>query len=169
MGMCGRVMACLAVLLTGVATAGVARADDAVTDRSPAAYCTKAGTDDSSHPLPHDMVDTAEQAFGLKLPPEMGERAVIWRCDEGKVVGCFFGANVPCGQMDQSTELPQVSDWCQDHPGAGVPQAVMGHDTLWRWSCDGSKAVRGNAAWTLDHRGFVQGLWRPLGPPTATP
>ncbi|MGI3776558.1 MAG: hypothetical protein ACRYGC_04605 [Janthinobacterium lividum] len=169
MGVCGRVMACLAVLLTGVATAGVAQADEAVTDRSPAAYCAKAGTDDSSHQLPHDMVDTAEQAFGLKLPAEQGERAVIWRCDGGKVLGCFFGANVPCGQMDRSTELPQVSDWCQDHPGAGVPQAVMGRDTLWRWSCDGSKAVRGNAAWTLDHRGFVQGLWRPLGPPTATP
>ncbi len=169
MDVCGRVMACLATLLLGVATSGVARADTAVTDLSPASYCTKVDTDDSSHQLPHDMVDTAEQAFGLKLPVEQGERAVIWRCDGGQVLGCFFGANVPCGQMDQRTELPSVTEWCEDHPGAGVPQEVTGHDTLWRWSCDGAKAVRGSAAWTLDRRGFVQGLWRPLGPPTATP
>ena len=169
MDVCGRVMACLATLLLGVAIVGAARADDAVTDRTPAAYCTKVDTDDSSHQLPHEMVDTAEQAFGLKLPVEQGERAVIWRCDGGQVLGCFFGANVPCGQMDQRTELPNVTEWCEDHPGAGVPQEVTGHDTLWRWSCDGAKAVRGSAAWTLDRRGFVQGLWRPLGPPTATP
>ena len=109
----------------------------------------------------------AEGAFGLRLPPELGERAVIWRCDEGKVLGCFFGANVPCGQMDQRTELPDVAQWCEDHPGAGVPQAVSGHDTIWRWSCDGSRAVRGQAAWVLDRRGFVAGLWRPLAPASA--
>lgn len=164
----GRATTCLALLL-GMAFAETARADEAAADGSPAAYCAKTGTDDSSHPLPHDMVDVAEHAFGLRLPPEMGERAVIWRCDSGQVLGCFFGANVPCGQMDQRTELPDIADWCEAHPGAGVPQAVTGHDTLWRWSCDGTKAVRGNAAWTLDRRGFVQGLWRPLGTAGATP
>ena len=169
MDVCGRVTACLATLLLGAFAAGAARADDAAAGASPAAYCARVDTDDASHPLPHDMVDTAEQAFGLRLPPEMGERAVIWRCDGGRVLGCFFGANVPCGQMDQRTDLPDVTEWCEAHPGAGVPQSVTGHDTLWRWSCDGPKVVRGNAAWVLDRRGFVQGLWRPLGPPTATP
>ena len=164
----GRLLvACLGAVLMGAAASGAARADAAPADGSPAAYCTRVGTEDNSHPLPHDMVDAAEHAFGLILPPEMGERAVIWRCDGGQVLGCFFGANVPCGQMDQRTEIPEVAEWCGAHPGAGVPQAVTGHDTVWRWSCDGSRAVRGGAAWTLDHRGFVGGLWRPLGPATA--
>ncbi len=160
-------VACLGAVLLGATAPGAARADDGAAGGSPAAYCTRVDTDDSSHPLPHDMVDSAQQAFGLTLPPEMGERAVIWRCDGGRVLGCFFGANVPCGQMDRRTELPEVAQWCEAHPGAGVPQAVTGHDTAWRWSCDGARAVRGGAAWTLDRRGFVEGLWRPLGPATA--
>ena len=103
----------------------------------------------TQHRVDAELYATAEQAFGLKLPVEQGERAVIWRCDGGRVLGCFFGANVPCGQMDQRTELPNVTEWCEDHPGAGVPQEVTGHDTLWRWSCDGAKAMRGSAAWAV--------------------
>ena len=163
----GRLLvACLGAMALGAAASGEARADGGPAE-APAAYCARVGTDDSSHSLPHDMADSAERAFGLRLPVEMGERAVIWRCDGGRVLGCFFGANVPCGQMDQRTELPEVSEWCEAHPNAGVPQAVAGQDTAWRWRCEDTKAVRGGAAWTLDHRGFVEGLWRPLGPATA--
>ena len=163
----GLLVACVGAMALVLAASGAARAESAAAEGSPAAYCARVDTDDSSHPLPHDMVASAELAFGLKLPVEMGERAVIWRCDGGRVLGCFYGANVPCGQMDQRTELPEVSEWCEAHPGAGVPQAVTGHDTAWRWRCDGAKAVRGGAAWTLDRRGFVEGLWRPLGPAAA--
>ena len=130
--------------------------------QSPVAYCARVGTDDTLQPLPHALLPAAEKAFGLHLPEDMGERGVSWRCADGKVLACFTGANLPCGKADTSTKSEAADEWCQAHPGAGIPLVVVGHDTVWRWRCDGHAAVRDGAAWQVDPRGFVSGLWLPL-------
>lgn len=132
---------------------------------SPIAYCARVGTDDTLQPLPHALLPAAEKAFGLHLPEDMGERGVSWRCADGKVLACFTGANLPCGKADTRTTSEPAGEWCRAHPGAGIPLVVVGHDTIWRWRCDGQAAVRDGAAWQVDPRGFVSGLWMPLDGP----
>ena len=132
---------------------------------SPIAYCARVGSDDTVQPLPRSLLPAAEKAFGLRLPEDMGEQGVSWRCADGKVLACFTGANLPCGKADTSTKSEAADAWCRAHPGAGIPLVVVGHDTVWRWRCDGQAAVRDGAAWQVDPRGFVSGLWLPLNGP----
>ena len=137
------------------------------TEPQPAAQCAQAGADGAVRPLPPSLLPAARAAFGEAVPAELLERAVVWRCAEGRVLGCFAGANLPCDKADTRTEIPAVDAWCRSHPGAGtVPMVVAGNASVWRWRCDGTgAAARDGAAWQVDQQGFLAGLWRPLDQP----
>lgn len=129
----------------------------------PARTCARIGTDDALRPLPPGLVAAARATFGLRTAPAgLIERGTVWRCAEGRVLACFVGANLPCGKLDRREDLPPVTEWCRSHPGGPVPASVSGHDTAWRWRCDGAVAMRDGEAWHQDARGFAAELWKPL-------
>ena len=141
---------------------GLAVSANAVAE--PGAYCARVGTEDAARPLPPALAGRAAEVFGLRsAPPEYVARATVWRCEGGRVLACFAGANLPCGKLDRRQALPAVARWCAGHPGAVVPASVSGHGSLWRWSCRGAQAVRNGAAWQLDGRGFAVETWKALG------
>ena len=136
------------------------------TEPQPSAQCAQVGGDDAVRPLPPSLLPAARAAFGEAMPAELLERGVVWRCAEGRVLGCFAGANLPCDKADTRTEIPAVDAWCRSHPGADVPMVVTGHASVWRWRCDGTgAAARNGVTWHVDQQGFVAGLWRPLDRP----
>jgi hypothetical protein len=129
----------------------------------PAPYCARTGTDDALRTLPPSLVAAARGAFGLRATPAgLIERGTVWRCAQGRVLACFVGANLPCGKLEARENLAAVDTWCRSHPGGPVPASVSGHETLWRWRCDGAAAQRDGQAWHLDARGFAAELWKPL-------
>jgi hypothetical protein len=163
-----RIVLVLCAAMAAPALAGYGPAaslvDAHATEPQPAAQCARVGTDDAVRSLPPSLLPAARAAFGETLPDEILERAVVWRCAEGRVLVCFAGANLPCDKADTRTEIPAADAWCRSHPGAGpVPMVVTGHASVWRWRCNGAgAAARDGAAWHVDPQGFVAGLWRPL-------
>jgi hypothetical protein len=128
-----------------------------------AAYCKRAGTDDTLRPVPLSLAPLVTQVFGLTMPAEVIARTSYFRCLDGQVLACTVGANLPCGKANTSRSLPAVADYCRANPGAeSVPMFVTGHDTIYQWHCAGDAAVAGGAAEQLDPRGFFVRYWRRL-------
>ena len=131
---------------------------------TPAQACARAGTDDTTRPIPASLVPTAQRLFGITAPAEAVKRLTLYRCLEGKVLLCTLGANLPCGKANRARSLPGASRFCRQSPGADViPAYATGHDTIYRWRCEGTKAVPGEAVEALDARGFIARLWKPAG------
>lgn len=133
------------------------------TAASPAEVCRQIGTDDQLRPIPLSLVPEAAKLFGLSaMPTEQVERGTVFRCFEGKVLVCNYGANLPCGKADTKRDLPAASAWCAKNPGADfIPMYVTGHDTIYRWRCDGHEAVTSATVLSVDPRGFIAQFWKP--------
>jgi hypothetical protein len=130
---------------------------------TPAQACARAGTEDATHPIPAALVPAAQRLFGITAPAEAVERLTLYRCMEGKVMLCTLGANLPCGKANRARSLPGASQFCRQTPGADViPAFATGHDTIYRWRCQGSEAVAGEPVEALDARGFIARYWKPL-------
>jgi len=133
---------------------------------TPAEMCRGLGTDDQLRPIPLSLVPTAVKLFGLAaMPAEQVQRGTVFRCDRGQVLICNYGANLPCGKADTRRDLPAAAAWCAQNPGADfIPMYVTGHDTIFRWRCDGAAAVTKGQVFTVDARGFIAQLWKPADP-----
>jgi hypothetical protein len=58
----------------------------------------------------------------------------FWRCMDGKVYGCFVGANLPCQSKADSNRTPTTSEtvFCRANPTAdAIPAAVTGRETVY--------------------------------------
>jgi hypothetical protein len=144
----------------------VTPARPAVAADGTAASCRRLRNDDTLHRLPSSEVMAARSALNLgAVPPALIERGTVWRCDRGRALACFVGANLPCGKLDARVERDDISTWCEHHSNEKVPAYVAGHDTLWGWRCEGAVAVTTGRAWTVDVRGFAAENWRPLSGP----
>ncbi|MGH7101547.1 MAG: hypothetical protein ACREFJ_04040 [Acetobacteraceae bacterium] len=153
------------LLLLGVAAGSrVALASGAAA--SPAAACRRLGTDDQLRPIPGSLVPAATRLFGLEaMPANQVERSTVFRCFEGKVLVCNYGANLPCGKADTRRTLAGASGWCATHPDAAfIPMYVTGHDTIYRWRCHGGQAVTTATIFSVDPRGFIRQFWKPAVP-----
>jgi hypothetical protein len=129
---------------------------------SPEATCAGIGTDDALRPLAPSLVGAAVQAFGYTgMTAAEVERMTVFRCMDGAVLMCSWGANLACGKAETSTDLPAASNWCEGNQNAStIPAYVTGHDTIYQWSCHDGNAVATNPA-PLDARGFFQSYWAP--------
>ena len=86
----------------------------------------------------------------------------MYRCAEGRLLVCNLGANLPCGKANTSRALPAADAWCAERPGSDfIPMYVTGHDTVYRWRCDGTKAATTGKPLEVDRRGFIVELWKP--------
>jgi hypothetical protein len=142
-----------------LALAGHASAAQAA---SAEATCAQVGTDDALRPLMPSLVGPAIQAFGYTgMTATEVEHMTVFRCMDGAVLMCSWGANLDCGKAETSSSLPAASNWCEGNRNAGfIPAYVTGHDTIYQWSCHDGNAVTTKAA-PLDRRGFFKSYWAP--------
>ncbi|MGH7120867.1 MAG: hypothetical protein ACREFP_18090 [Acetobacteraceae bacterium] len=133
---------------------------------APAEVCRKLGTSDQLRTIPRSLVPAAVRLFGLSaMPAEQVQRSTVFRCFEGNVLACNYGANLPCGKADTRRDLPAATAWCAKNPSSHfIPMYVTGHDTIYRWRCGGATAVSGAAVFSVDARGFIAQLWKPADP-----
>jgi hypothetical protein len=126
--------------------------------------CRGDATDDVPQPIPESLVPAAVRLFGLQaMPREQVARSTLYRCDEGRVLLCNLGANLPCDKANASRDLPAAEAWCAENPGSDfIPMYITGHDTIYRWRCNGTKAATMGQPLEIDRRGFISRLWKPV-------
>jgi hypothetical protein len=130
----------------------------------PAAYCQRAGTNDTTHPIPEALVPAVNAAFGTRMPASVAMDTTVFRCADHRVIVCTVGANLPCGKADTS-RAPNSGAirWCRDNPDADfVPAAITGHDTIYTWRCHAGAPQIARQTLHVDPHGFVAESWQPL-------
>ncbi len=130
----------------------------------PVAYCQRAGTDDTTRPIPKDLVPAVNAAFGTRMPARVAIDTTVYRCADHRVMVCTVGANLPCGKANtRRAPNPGVIQWCHDNPDAPfVPAAATGHDTIYAWRCHAGAPQIARQVLHTDPRGFVTEFWQPL-------
>ena len=137
----------------------------AVLAQSSGAACSQVGTDDTLRPLPTELVPAARRLFDFdaSVSANYVRAATSLRCDQGKALLCYVGANLDCGKADASRSMAAADEYCRDNPAAvGIPMSVTGHATVYEWSCDGGSAKAGEQIVATDRRGFIADNWKRL-------
>jgi hypothetical protein len=161
-------------------------AGDGETFDDPFAYCAAAGTidrPDSRYIGPHQ---TREMVIGFaraaEVPPTSSlwsgtnpGPALAWRCANGALMVCSYGANIPCdGKANTSAEPTQaIIDWCANPPPGpergprfGVPASVTGHNTIYlgAWECIEGEPVITGQPFEVDGQGYIARFWYQISP-----
>lgn len=151
--------ACVLILAAWTVCAAAARADTA------AAFCARVGTDDTLRPIPAALAPAVNAAFHTAMPTDATIRMTVFRCVDGGVLLCSFGANLPCGKADLSRLSVGAAQWCKEHRGAPfIPTAAAGHATIFNWRCRDGRPVLTDQRFKVDRRGFIAEFWRRLAP-----
>jgi hypothetical protein len=147
-----------ALVVIAIGCAGPAHAE------TPAAFCKRVGTDDTTQPIPEALVPTVNATFGMKMSARVAVDTTVFRCDHGHVMVCTVGANLPCGKANTSREPGEGTlQWCHDNPAAEfVPAAATGHDTIYAWGCQGGAPRILRQPLHVDAGGFVAEFWKAL-------
>ncbi len=153
-----------------------AQAPTPVPFTDPFAYCASVGTVDTPDaryagtPIPDEVISGFKQAAGLQSstePLDVLRKTTIWRCMDGKVYVCNFGANLPCDSKARvdKTPSPELIDFCQANPESDfVPMSVTGHDTIYSWRCaNGSPEILSQVD-QADAQGYLQRIWVAITP-----
>lgn len=146
-------------------------AADAAGGREPWATCRAAGTVDAPAPLAAEALASFYRRVlaAFELPDDAPAAAwTLWRCMDGEVWACVVGANLPCGERADASDVPAepLRRYCREHADAGaIPAAVTGRATVHLWRCAGGRPEIA-ATWSEpDPRGFHRPLWRRVEPP----
>jgi hypothetical protein len=140
----------------------------------PFAYCAAVGTIDApdaryvGDAVPEAVAKALQKALDAPdTPLDMLAKVSCWRCMNGKVYGCFVGANLPCQSKANTDRTPaqEVKDFCTENPNADfVPMAVTGRETVYEWRCtNGAPEIVRQFA-EPDERGFISHIWYELQP-----
>lgn len=144
----------------------------------PFAYCAAAGTIDApdsrytGEKTPDVVIQGFLKAAGLENtsePAEMLQKSTIWRCMDGKVYACNFGANLPCDSKANTDKTPtqEMTGYCKENQGAEfIPAYVTGHTTIYSWRCDKDKPVVDQQVFQTDAAGYLSEIWYPISPPS---
>ena len=142
----------------------------------PFAYCAAVGTLDSPDAryigaaVPDAVINGYLQAAGLTGSTElldMLRQTTTWRCMDGSVMVCNYGANLPCAAQANTDSAPTqaMNDYCAQNPGSDfIPMSVTGHETIYNWSCDGETALAGEQIDQPDAAGYLSRIWYILAP-----
>jgi hypothetical protein len=142
-----------------ISSMGTARAQDAKS------LCARATDDDRVRHIPAALVPAARRLFSFSADTPSGyiRKSTTFRCMEGKVWLCNYGANLVCGKANTSRAAAGAADFCKQNPGSDVvPMAATGHDTVYEWQCVGNKVVISKQVESVDPRGFITENWRQL-------
>jgi hypothetical protein len=140
----------------------------------PFAYCAAVGT-----------IDTPDERYvGPKMPDSIVQGLIrqgivsadaprafienaVWRCMDGKVWVCHFGANLPCLEKADTGRIPTagMEEYCQANPTADfIPAAVTGRATVYEWACKDGKPDVVKTLFKPDERGYLSEFWYELKP-----
>ncbi|MBM4429368.1 MAG: hypothetical protein FJ026_03345 [Chloroflexi bacterium] len=117
--------------------------------------------------LPEAIVKAIKTASGASedAPDDWFARGSFWRCMDGKVYGCFVGANIPCESKANTDRNPseEVKAFCAAQPNAEViPAFVTGHETVYEWRCTNGAPEIVRQVSNVDARGYVVDFWYEL-------
>lgn len=99
--------------------------------------------------------------------PDQFKQMTIWRCMNGKVYACNFGANIPCDSKANTDKNPTqaIIDFCKQNQDVDfVPMAVTGHNVIYSWRCVQGAPQLGNLIDTVDAAGYQSSFWVELTP-----
>lgn len=133
--------------------------------RALSSHCAQAGNDDRLRPIPEAIILDVRQAF--EMSPETSTDYVlsstVFRCMNGKIWLCSYGANLVCDKADVSRVSKGATAYCKGSPGSSfVPMSATGHATIYEWECQGSKAHIRKQLLRVDPRGFIAENWKQL-------
>ncbi len=140
----------------------------------PFGYCAAVGTIDSPDArymgpaVPDSVIDGFKKAAGLQgstEPVDMFRHSTIWRCMQGRVYACNYGANLPCDAKADTNKTPtsDMLDFCVNNSDANtIPMDVVGHATIYDWRCKGTKPEIHGQIDLPDPRGYLSRIWYPL-------
>jgi hypothetical protein len=160
---------------TPAATA-LATVDSSASYTDPFAYCTAVGTIDqpdarfTGERISDAMAKAIRKAVDASddAPIDMFKQASSWRCVDGKVYGCFVGANLPCDAKANTDKTPSdaINSFCTENKNAdSIPAAVTGHETVYEWGCKDGKAEIMKQVFQVDAQGYIADIWYPLEQP----
>lgn len=140
----------------------------------PFAYCAAVGTVDTpderytGSKIPDVIVQGLIQQgiVSAGAPREFVENAV-WRCMNGKVLVCHFGANLPCLEKADMGRVPTegMEEFCQANPATDyIPAVVTGRATVYQWACKDGKPEVIKTLFKPDERGYLSDFWYELKP-----
>jgi hypothetical protein len=96
---------------------------------------------------------------------DMFRKMTIWRCMDGRVYACNFGANLPCDAKANTdkTPTPEMADFCKANPEVDfIPMYVTGHNTIYSWRCvKGAPELLDQIA-QVDAAGYLANIWYPI-------
>ena len=141
----------------------------------PFAYCTAVGTIDAPDARYVGPQVPEAIARGLRAATEAAPDASLdsfitgtsWRCMDGQVYACTVGANLPCWEQANTSQIPtaDMTNYCQANPtAAALPGFVTGRSTVYAWSCQNGVATPGQQVMQVDARGFLATNWYVISP-----
>jgi putative hemolysin len=140
----------------------------------PFAYCAAVGTIDApdarytGEPVPAGVVlGLIRQGVVTADAPVDFQNHAVWRCMDGSVWACHFGANLPCQEKADTSQTPtaEMDDFCKNNLNADViPAAVTGRATVYEWRCTDGKPTVVKQVFTPDAQGFLKDFWYQLTP-----
>jgi hypothetical protein len=112
-------------------------------------------------PAPAELAPGIAKALDIDI--DLVRSGSFYRCVSGRLLVCAVGANLPCGRANVSRAMPQADAFCRANPNSiGIPMAATGHDTIWSWRCDGTRARADEPAQPLDPQGYFAEYWKEL-------
>lgn len=140
----------------------------------PFAYCAAVGTIDapdarySGPEMPGSVIQALieQGVVSADAPAEFRQNAV-WRCMDGHVWACHFGANLPCMERADTSEVPssEMEEYCRANPSAeSIPAAVTGRATVYEWKCSAGEPEVVRQVFQVDPQGFLADFWVELAP-----
>src|SRR4051794_34290004 len=163
-----RILPIVGTLSAHVATGGPAEAGEITSFSDPFAYCAAVGTADAPGPrytgpaVPEAIARGLRAALGVPADappsPDPFSQHSVWRCMEGKVYACTFGANLPCLEKADTGRRPSagMAAFCRKNPGApSIAAAVTGRATVYRWRCEGGEPTVVEQVFRVDDRGYL--------------
>jgi hypothetical protein len=162
----------LSCVLAALATSAAPRnamAEDSIRHSPAAAKCSQARNDDTLRPYEASLRSGFVRAYKRlfagdpKDPDEAELKTAYFRCQDGHLLACFVGANLPCGKLDTSKKNPGAIAYCRENPRSDtVPMSSTGHDTIYFFACSNGRAKIKDQNWKVDRRGFGVQLWKPM-------
>jgi hypothetical protein len=138
----------------------------------PYAYCAAVGTIDTPDEqyagpdMPESVVQgLIEQGIVSDDAPPAFQNNAVWRCMDGQVWACHFGANLPCEEKANTSRTPsqEMEAFCEENPAADtMPAAVTGRATVYEWTCAEGKPEAGRQLFQADPQGFLADFWTAL-------
>ncbi len=140
----------------------------------PFAYCAAVKTIDapderySGSTAPDSVIQALirEKVLATEASPDF-QKNLVWRCMDGKVYACHYGANLPCLEKADISKEPTsvVQEFCRTNPNVdNIPAVVTGRATVYEWKCQDGKPEVARQLFQVDSRGYLADFWYELKP-----